>query len=156
MAQKLAFAHAVLAFGADWRWMAFIDVDEILFPTHGGDLTEVLSDYLNLPSVAAYCSLFGYSGHVSPPDGLVIENYTMWAAALDKPKSIVNPSADRAISSVHLFDFDIGDRVGFDENRNLCENDCSVSRTNNILRLNHYYTRSKQEFVKRLALKRNT
>ncbi len=34
-AQTLAYAHAIMNFGADWRWMAFVDIDEFLFLAEG-------------------------------------------------------------------------------------------------------------------------
>ncbi len=35
LSQTLAYAHAIMNFGADWRWMAFVDIDEFLFLAEG-------------------------------------------------------------------------------------------------------------------------
>jgi hypothetical protein len=78
-AQTLAYAHAIMNFGHDWRWMAFIDIDEFLFSTKDDSLANVLRDYEDLPALALFWTMFGSCGYQDPPPGLVIENYTMRA-----------------------------------------------------------------------------
>jgi hypothetical protein len=75
--QPFAFAHAICAYGAAWRWMMFIDPDEFLFPVVGDSLVEVLRGYEDLPGIAVPWRTFGFSGHTAPPAGLVLENYVM-------------------------------------------------------------------------------
>lgn len=152
-AQRLAFLHSISTFGHIWRWMAFIDIDEFLFPAAKDNLVDVLKDYEDLPSLVAFWSMFGHSGHLTRPEGLTIENYTTRAVALGKPKSIVNPRAVKSISGAHLFDFEMGKRTGYDENRRLVyeQKFDNHKKANNIIRLNHYYTRSKTEFDAKVA-----
>ncbi len=105
-AQTLAYAHAILNFGADWRWMAFLDLDEFLFSTEGDSLPELLHGYEDLPAIVVFWTMFGFCGNDSPPHGLVIENYTMRAPfpTHAKPKSIINPAEVVGVSNAHLFD----------------------------------------------------
>jgi Glycosyltransferase family 92 len=70
--QVAAYCHALVNFGARHRWMAFIDVDEFLFPLQAGSLMEALTEFGDLPGVAVPWSMFGTSGHVTPPNDLVI------------------------------------------------------------------------------------
>ena len=156
-AQIIAFGHALLTFGHDWRWMAFIDVDEFLFPVEGDSLLKTLSAYDDLPAVVVFWTMFGFSGHETPPQGLVTENYTMRAPfpTYAKPKSIVDPSAVRAVGGAHLFDIDAGNTSGFNEQRQLVSKSDLGNLTSKLLRLNHYYTRSRLEFESKLHRKRS-
>jgi glycosyltransferase involved in cell wall biosynthesis len=165
-AQTLAYAHAIANFGADWRWMAFLDLDEFLFPTEGESLLETLHSYEDLPAIAVFWTNFGFCGNESPPDGLVIENYTMRAPfpTHAKPKSIVNPAEVVGVSNPHLFDLNCGPRRAYTETRQLFEKQEGLSGKTEIgprvsvkFRLNHYYTRSRSEFdakVERRRLRR--
>ena len=150
--QCIAYAHAIVNFGIHWRWMAFIDIDEFLFPVEGNSLPATLAQYESLPSVAAYWKIYGFNGHESPPLGLTIENYTKpTASGLPVyPKSIVDPSKVIGIESPHMFNFAEGRRIVYDEQKRLrhLEGEHGPS---NILRLNHYVTRSREEFAAKLA-----
>jgi hypothetical protein len=151
-AQGLAFAHAILNFGSDWRWIAFIDVDEFLFPVSGDSLPNLLSGYEDLPALVAFWTMFGTSGHLTPPRGLVIENYTMRAPFPTRalPKSIVDPAAVLAIRNIHMFRTTAGESAAYEsaaynERRQLVTMDNLGAITSDIFRLNHYYTRSQAE-----------
>jgi hypothetical protein len=150
--QHRAFAHALSTFGGGWRWMAMIDVDEFLFPLAGDSLVRTLSAYEDLPALAIPWTMFGSSDHRFRPSGLVIENYLKRSPELHKPKSIVDPSRVRSIRSAHLFDLDTGRETAFDEQRRLIDrSSCGLDPVSNVFRLNHYYTRSEQEFAAKVA-----
>ena len=152
MVQRLAFVHAILNFGSRWRWMAFIDIDEFLFPVEGNSLPGTLSDYESLPAVAAYWTIYGFNGHETRPSGLTIENYTKRApyGVRPFPKSIVDPCKVIGITSVHMFDFAEGRTIAYDERKRLVRLRGELGPSN-ILRLNHYFTRSREEFAAKVA-----
>jgi hypothetical protein len=160
--QRHAYAHALRAFGADWRWMAFIDLDEFLFPVEAESLIGVLSAYEDLPAIATHWHMFGTSGHKQRPAGLVIENYTLRAripsaadptGALAKWKSVVDPARVRVVDSQHLFKLEERRIAGaYDENRRwITRETVRPTGTSNVLRLNHYFTRSAEDFSAKLA-----
>ena len=154
--QRHGYAHALCNFGPDFRWMAFIDLDEFLFPVEAPDLVSVLRGYEDCPTVCVPWFMFGFSGHDHPAAGLVIENYTQRAPFPPPPKcekllkwkSIVNPAEVTRISSLHMFEFASGDIGGVDERRLPVTPDGvgSIPRISEVLRINHYFTRSRQEF----------
>ena len=152
MMQRLAFVHAILNFGIHWRWMAFIDIDEFLFPVEGNSLPAILANYENLPAVAAFWTMYGFNGHESRPSGLTIENYTKRApyGVQAWPKSIADPSKIIGIGSAHMFDFAEGRGIAYDEQKRLVQRP-SDRGPSNILRLNHYFTRSRTEFAAKIA-----
>ncbi len=150
-AQTLAYAHALSSFGQSWRWVAFIDVDEFLFPVVDMTLSESLLSYEDLPAVSVFWVMFGFSGHKTPPVGGVIENYVMRAPfpTHTKVKCIVNPAEVIAVDGAHLFNLKIGPKMAFTESRKLFDQSWEPKEDDigSVFRLNHYYTLSRAEFA---------
>jgi hypothetical protein len=131
----------------DSRWIAFVDIDEFLFSPTGRPLPEVLGQFERWPGVGVNRVTFGTSGHETPPPGLVIENYTR---RLDFPnarkpavKSIVDPR--RTLRALDPHHFEYAEEHAVDEAGNPLEAQFSVCDTCDVLRVNHYFTRSEQE-----------
>ena len=152
--QKLAFVHALERAGHLWRWMAFIDVDEFLFPAEQPDLVTFLRDYEDLPALVAFWRMFGTSGFATTPEPPIIEHLTMMAPfpTYANTKTIVQPRHVRSISNVHVFDTTAGDQTAHDEHRRpftaiaepkLARASTSpMGATADLLLLNHYFARS--------------
>ena len=167
-AQFLANAHAVHTFGARWRWMTFIDIDEFLFtpPAEDGTLVplgDVLADYDDLPVMTLHMTMFGSNGHVQRPKGLVIEDYPAHAPFPVKsmPKVLCDPRTVRAIGSAHYFVTDLGTGIAFDEKRRLVRAQDSRRRARTVtpvserLRLHHYFIRSQEDWAHKVELRRH-
>jgi Glycosyltransferase family 92 len=141
----------------DTRWIAFIDIDEFLFSPTGAPLPEVLDGYEQWPGIGVNRLRFGTSGHKTRPAGLVIENYT-YRAPLSRylVKSIANPRRTSHCLTAHIFAYEDG--VAVDENGNplvrpektpdVPPEYASYTEpfTASRLRINHYATRSEEEF----------
>lgn len=160
--QLLAYAHAITNFGSKFRWMAFLDVDEFLFPVRGYSLNEALVPFLELSGVSIPWHMFGTSGHRTLPDGLLIENFT-WRSEfppkrkdfeLLQYKSIVDPSKVTAIKNSHWFYLKSNERATFNENSQqfttLKEFNPKFA-VSDKLRLNHYFTKSRSDLEKKLV-----
>jgi hypothetical protein len=129
------------------RWIAFIDVDEFLFSPTGRSLPAVLRGFESHPGVVVNRRTYGTSGFKSPPDGLVTENY-LWRDADEYPgdrwvKSIVDPRRALGYGSPHHLRLR-GIAVG--EDRAPVLGYVVREPTVELLRINHYYTRSAEEF----------
>ena len=150
--QVAAYAHAASNFGADLRWMAFIDADEFLVPVDAGSIPAALDGFAP-PSLSMPWHMFGFSGHETDPGGPVLAAYTMRARDLagDAPglrayKMIADPCRITAMR-VHSLSCDgapttwndRGTRAATPEARDHAW--ASAAR----LQLNHYYTRSRAE-----------
>ncbi|MDO4171031.1 MAG: glycosyltransferase family 92 protein [Lachnospiraceae bacterium] len=75
-----AYNNAVKKYKNNTKYMAFIDLDEYLMPSHYGEkLPEVIDSILSINKHAAGVGvtwrIFGSSGHINKPKGMVIENY---------------------------------------------------------------------------------
>jgi glycosyltransferase involved in cell wall biosynthesis len=160
--QSLAYAHALVNFGSWFDWLGFLDADEFLFPTVENSIAGILNELSHLPALAVPWSMFGTSGHVEMPQGLVIASYVEKAiinrndapAHAINAKSIVRPDKVTAVQGAHMFHIEgmgqgayleTGDWLAKSRKSNLCN--LSPGR----LQLNHYYTRSASEFDRKLA-----
>ena len=159
--QHRAYAHALSEFGPRWRWMAIIDVDEFLFASEHDHLPDTLHQYEDCPAVVVPWLMFGPSGHQDRPAGLVIESYTeraVFPAPPDRANSSssgrvsVQPSHVAAVDGPHDFTLRSGFAGGWDENKVqfIRHHRNGLSPSANVLRLNHYYTRSAAEFARKL------
>jgi hypothetical protein len=160
--QLSAYCHALANFGARHRWMAFIDIDEFLFPLKTRSLPEALLNFSELPGIAVPWHMFGTSGHGTPPDDLVIASYIRRApfppalndSQLLQYKSVVDPAAVAAVGDGHWFYAHDGGRAAYTEKgvRLHGFNDREPAfASSEFLRLNHYFTRSEQEFEGKIA-----
>jgi hypothetical protein len=137
----------------DTRWLALIDLDEFLFSPTGQSLPEVLRQFRWVASVVVNWRCYGPSGHEDPPNAPVVESYTRRAAD-DHPqnrhiKSIVFPAATvLPVWNPHYFAYhglsvdERGDRTPPGVFRD--------PPTADLLRINHYWTRSNAEWRDKL------
>ena len=128
----------------DAHWIAFIDVDEFLFSPTGTLVPEVLRGFDELPGLGVPWAFYGMSGHKARPDGLVIENYTERTTRPRRSrwfKSIVKPPRVSQARGPHVFaywdDLDMYPVPAF--------------APFDLLRINHYWTKSEEEFKEKLS-----
>jgi Glycosyltransferase family 92 len=159
--QYAAYAHAMVNHVIDYRWAAFIDVDEFMFPVEGDSLEKTLAELDHQPAVSMPWVNFGPSGHRTKPDGLVIANYTERAMfppqnnqySLLRHKNVLDP---RQVVGVNTHVFNLRGRG------KVLINDCGQEypnhqsrdvryATSQKLRLNHYFTRSYEEIEEKIA-----
>jgi hypothetical protein len=154
--QLVAYRDCFLKHRLDTRWLAVIDVDEFLFSPTGDGLLEVLDRFPPCASVAANWRTYGTSGHIEPPDGGVLPSYryrTPDTHPVNRHiKSIVFPALVVIFSNSHHF-VGMGPTLG--ESGDLVEAPWREPPTANLLRINHYYTRSLLEFDAKFEAKSN-
>jgi hypothetical protein len=156
--QNEAYDDCVARTRGAWRWVAFIDLDEFLFSPRVRPVPELLKKFEHVPGVGVPWVQFGTSGHSTPPPGLVIENYTR-RLGLDRPRSrvvkcIVDPTAVIAVGfSAHYFRY--GTRgLAVTERHEPYRGEMTESVSVDLLRINHYFTRSQEERERKLAAPR--
>jgi hypothetical protein len=143
--QLAAYNHALRMFGATADWLAFYDIDEFLVPLLDDDIPSFLERFGEAADVRVPRVEFGFSGHRAAPSGLSIDAYTQVANVLDldpslppRVKSVVQPGAVSAID-IHLA-FPADDPAPGSPTATAEES------VRGVAQLNHYYTRSFDEF----------
>lgn len=155
--QFAAYAHCAHAYAALAEWVAFIDVDEFLFSDSTNNLIDEISAIAGLCVAAIGVCRYEYGpcGHETKPDGMVVANYRMrldvQADTKIKIKTIARPESIVAVESAHFIDVAGGEYV--DAAGNVLASKKVRGRTAVLkgLRVNHYYTKSRQEFCAKIS-----
>lgn len=152
--QLEAYRHAVKQYGSETEWLALLDADEFLVMV---DKEQSFSEFLKKQSQETSQLLigwmvFGSSGKKNKQPGLVLERFK-WHALDDylaEYKPVIRPQMALKINFPHWFDVS-GKTV--DENGKryfeypFVDSDSSVAASKNIVRINHYYSKSWEEFI---------
>jgi len=147
--QMMAYNQILDEFGAMSRQIAFIDVDEYLY-AYNQSLVSFLRKLGPYGALAVHWKIFGSNGELLYTPHSVVERFTRREVAVNKHvKSIVmTANTKRAGKDPHVF------RVSthiIDENRNILGSEYALSTpaTASKIAINHYCTKSKQEFTDR-------
>lgn len=162
--QVNAFMDAINSYREQSKYIALLDADEFLFSVSGRNIYDVIQETVDkyemqrsvnfekrCGGIGVNWRVYGFSGHETKPQGLIIENY-MYRAADDKKtnahiKTIYNP---RCVIGVNCHNgrfipgfAEISERGTEISSPFFYDSSCSV------FRINHYGTRSVEEYVSR-------
>lgn len=163
--QLEAYNHAIANYKLDVRYMAFIDADEFLLPMEKETLPETIEYIIRSYETSKYRAdchaagigvnwrIYGSSGHDTRPDGLVTENYK-YRAIDDFPdnvliKTICNP---RLVEKFELHPHSCKYKPGYwgiSEKGSFIPGACFYDSICSRIRINHYYMKSKEEYIKK-------
>ena len=157
--QIVAYNDAVKRFKFQCRYMAFIDADEFIFPKSERSITEVVDEILARYPKAAGLTInwhcFGSNGQDKADYSKnVLERFTRRAPNDWAPdglgnahvKTVANPRAINFIFNPHCANFFI-DRHAMDENAKLIPSAFNIPVTAEKIVINHYHTKSREEFA---------
>lgn len=157
MIQRRAYTNAVKRAMNEVKWLAFIDIDEFLFPVEKDTLHEFLSDYEKFGGVRVSWQCFGTSNVKRIlSDELLIEKLIFKAKVSHEinhsVKSIIRPSRVLAsCPSPHFFYYKPkyfavnSNKVRYDEKQQPVVID--------KIRINHYWTRDEESFEAKIISK---
>lgn len=124
------------------KWLALLDMDEFLYPVKCDSVPQVLMNYTNFSSVVFNYTCFG-SSHLFFRPQLQTESYVYRAPNHWKwnklCKAIGQVQKVKDVQHHHYFDKNM-----VDENKRRC--DWVKPYTANVLRINHYLSRSRQDY----------
>jgi hypothetical protein len=156
--QIRSYADAVRRFRNNTKWLAVIDIDEFIVPVSKTKIIDVVNELREelwrkkrkkIFGLAVHWVQYGYGGHYKKPKGLVIENFRKNAGPVTHMKSIFNPRAAffTAPLSVHT---PIYLDLGFGYNESGKEHPWEAPISADIIRINHYITKSYEEYSKKV------
>jgi hypothetical protein len=128
-------------------WMAMLDVDEFIVLFESKNINEFLKPFEEFAALGLPWSMYGSSGHITKPNGRVTDNY-LWRRP-DEPmwiKSIINTQYCTSICDPHRGEYG---RSAVNEMREYINGPvCDSPRA--FIKINHYFTRSYEEWVKKV------
>ncbi len=152
--QQMAYADFVKRFSHHFKYVLQLDIDEFLFPKSHNSITEVLNKFNDskLSRIEINWTNFGDSGHLTKPSGLVINNFTKSGSNVlpHSVKSISNTqyfSKKFAYTNVHRFSHRFSPKDIFTKLLLGYPHIIKGKTANDLFQLNHYITKSKEEFL---------
>jgi hypothetical protein len=166
--QRQAYSHCVKTYSHQCQFLLMLDLDEFVVHINPHLL---VSDYINelklkqnFDDIKAFKIQrydFGSNGHITKPDGLVMKNYLLHEKTCSSFKTLANTDyidKSKDFFGVHDYNYQSGKNgkvfnsyFGYGETG--FPNSCKQNSINEIpLVINHYYTKSYQEYLKRCEL----
>ena len=154
-AQLVAYRDAIKRFKNKTKYMAFIDCDEFLISEdHNIPLKEAIRKIFKLNGkaggIAVNWRMYGSSGHITKPKGLVTENFQYRGDGNSKGseciKTIANPRFIKEFKHVHYPRYFWGFN-NIDEKGNIVLDWRNPCEKTSKIRINHYFTKSKEEWI---------
>lgn len=147
--QVKAYEHCLKDYGKKATWMGFIDTDEFIVPKTVTWLPDLLKEYRRFGGLGINWIIFGSGGNPERPKGLQIRNFLQHSPrdyhTNRHIKSIVQPRfALRPRDEPHSFIYRFAKYCVNEHKQGI--SGAIVPHTSDIIQLNHYYTRSKEEF----------
>lgn len=150
--QLPAYNHCLAEFGGNFKWMAFIDVDEFICLNGGTDLRTLLAEYEPYAALALSWRTFSSNGHETRPEGPVIAQYTRYLKEESSHiKSIVQPRKTAGCRNAHAFEY-LNGECCVDEGFNPVPGGAPFwLPSHKRAWVNHYYYKSREDFAAKLA-----
>ncbi len=158
--QTDAYNHAVYNYKKKFKYFAMIDTDEFLFTpdsSESGALYKFIDNFMmnhkNAGGIGVNWLVFGSNGHKTKPAGGVLENYTRCAVKEFGPNHLIKTICDplKVLCSITHFALYYHGFYNLDENGEIITGPISESVNFDKIRINHYFTKSRQEFLQKRA-----
>ena len=156
--QYPVYRDAIFRYQDKASWMALIDLDEFLYPVEKNDIKEALKDFEKYPALSVNSIFFDCNGiEKRPKNSLVIETFTRMSTQNLTGgdvlvKTIVNPKEVLHVIHPHNQIYK-NNQLSVNENfkkldrkKFWCTNGASLKK----IRLNHYYTKSVEEYMQKI------
>jgi hypothetical protein len=156
LGQSRAYRHFISNYKTVSEWCAFIDADEFLVPTEHDDIREVI----NMPrfnaasGIAVHWLNFGSNGHETKPSVPTIAAFTLRAKDSFPDHFVIKGinRMDRVISYIHPHQNKLFGTYFQEDGEAVFPILGRLSTAkHSLLRLHHYYTRSRQQMLAKRA-----
>jgi len=157
--QRKAYYDCFINYGYNFNWVLLLDIDEFIFSPDGESVINILSEYNinNVPYIKIPRYNFGSNNHKIKPDGGVLKNYLLRGRDVSSYKSINNTCyiIPKCPKSAHIYMYNCHNNS---INNNLKVNNLKVNNNGwfssshphmKKLQINHYITKSKDEYENR-------
>ncbi|MGY6768366.1 glycosyltransferase family 92 protein [Komagataeibacter sp. NFXK3] len=150
-----AYNFCISTYREEFRWMAFIDSDEFIVPKNDENINDFLEKYDAYDALVLNWAMFGSSGHINAPEGLMMESFTRRSDEnfynTRHVKTILNPKKTKHCINPHVFEID-GRSINVLHREPTWEKPGIVNHgpIYDECQINHYYTRSQSEWIRKI------
>jgi len=155
--QKKVYLDSLKKVYKETYWVAAIDIDEFIVPVVNDTLSEFLKDFEQYPGVQINWVTYGSSGKKSKEDGLVIERFKDHSFFENDNNNYVKTISNTrylVYFTIHTAKY-VFEKVAVDSDKN--KRDIFFHNRKGLfdkIRVNHYQTKSYEEFWTRKRLGR--
>ena len=145
------YRDAIVNYGDNVKWFAFIDADEFIRPVNGENINELLKEFNEYDGVYIRWVTYNANGLYKKDSRPQRERFTKVSDHTPlKPigKSIIQPSKIK-LMSVHFPTGHIGQYNIVDSNKRRMRNAFSEFSDNDRIVVDHYFTRSYEEWLEK-------
>ena len=147
--QLEAYSIFTLQYKNKHKWAAFIDCDEFIVLKKHNTIIDFLNEYDNCESVALNWKMFGTSNEKEYKGEPVTSRFKYCSSIVNKHiKSIVKISSIDTFANPHNVNLLKGNN--YDTNRNIIFGPFNNLGDDTIACIHHYYTKSEEEFRKKI------
>lgn len=156
-----AYNYALKSYCNECKYIAFVDCDEFLFiqPTAHVSLKDKIESFFkehkNAGGLALNWCMYGSNGLTQKPEGLCIENFVKRAlvgkAGTLCIKTILSSQKAKCFCSPHYPIYKTG-YAGYDQEGKIVETWYNPITHYSDIRLNHYFCKSKEQWIRRRSL----
>ncbi|MBN6049691.1 glycosyltransferase family 2 protein [Lactobacillus helveticus] len=138
------------------KYLAIIDADEFIFSPQNINVYSIVEKYMTyrdkVGGVGINWLIFGSGGQKNEEKGLVTQRFyfrSRYNFNVNRHvKTICNPRKVAGILNPHTVEYNLGS-YGIDCSYNTLNTPFTAYNPNTPLRINHYFTKSKSEFIKK-------
>jgi len=151
-ASPSCYKHFFENFESEAEWAAFIDADEFIVERMEGALSAALARLASKAALGINARWFGSSGHVSIPDGLIMERFRRCDPRLDDHvKVIIRPKMALSYFNSHNFIYKKG-RLATSVGGRPILGTFSSAGADSPIELHHYIYRSREDYMAKIGL----
>lgn len=155
--QIAAYEDFARRHGAEWTWAAFIDLDEFITIFDGRSIVEWLVNFSHVGAVALQWMNFGPAGYEERPRGLQIEAFnkrvTNRYLVNGHVKCLVRMERFQKVASPHAFFVDgpVLNELSQEVSGGPSSYDIQETIRHDEICINHYYTRSREDWARKIV-----
>jgi hypothetical protein len=145
-----AYNLFALQYKNKYQWAAFIDCDEFIVLKKHASITDFLRNYTNHAAIGLNWKMFGTAHHIAYENRPVLERFQLCANKLDHHiKSICQLRYICTIANPHYAEL-LGGST-YDTHHNIIDTGpYNANGSDDIACIHHYYTKSEEEFRKKI------
>ena len=141
--QREAYTHFIKKHKNEYEWAAFFDVDEFLVLKKHENIHSFINDYSDYPAIGINWFLFGDSGvKTINNEYSVVKRFTMRKSTIDQHVKCVVKLSNNFIMGVHN-----PNHTWYDTNGQQHTGPFNIGGPNDVVQLNHYFTKTEEEFL---------
>jgi hypothetical protein len=146
--QLSAYNHFINHFRNKYQWAAFFDIDEFLVLKQHKNIKEFISDYKSYPAVGINWVLFGdnHLTNIHNNEYSLIKRFTKRQININRHiKTIINLNYLHKFINPHHTNL-----YSMSAEKTIIRGPYNYNGSDNIAQLNHYFVKTKEEFISKI------